>query len=354
MSGDYRALIDLSVDYSLQCLAVFTSYLLTPEVTGEAMVTDKQRLTSQPSKGGCAIPSLLIFGAFLFTGFLVSARPFGGALLALALIGGAVALFVKGDWQDKAFGPLGVNTKFKRYLVLGITIWLMLITFASTSREKADVLWAKGKKSEAVEIYVTDLERASSPRSKILERVIEFYFENGNKQKAEHYCNMAIEADVELSPHSKELRDFFTWVRKDYARKVEQQKLAVEAENKAEVVKKEAEREKQARDSEMETRKRLDIFLAVLKTAEVTVVKSVSVREISTGIWEAEIEVRNNWHIKPYQIRLQDAQNLWNAWAKIASPNEPDSARIKIVDNNGNEVGGSRVLAGSLIWVQEN
>lgn len=318
------------------------------------MSSGKQKPTSQPSKGGCAIPCLLIFGIFIFAGILVSARPFGGALLALAVISGAVALFIKSDWQDNVFQPLGVNTKFKRYLVLGITIWLMLITFTSTSREKADALWAKGKKSEAVELYVSDLEGTSSPSPRILERVIEFYFENGNKEKAEQFSNMAIEADVELSPQSNELREFLTSVREDHARKVEQQKLAEDAKNKAEVANKEAEREKQERDSEMETRKRLDTFLAVLQTAEVTVVKSVRVQEISAGMWEAKIEVSNNWHIKPYQIRLQDAQNLWNAWAKIASPNEPDSARIKIVDSNGNEVGGSRVLAGSLIWVQEN
>lgn len=221
MSGDYLASVDLSVDFSLQFRAVFTSHLFMPEATGEDMSSGKQKPTSRPSKGGCAIPCLLIFGMFIFTGILVSARPFGGALLALVVIGGAVSLFIKRDWQDNVFQPLGLNTKFKRYLVLGITIWLMLITFTSTSKEKADALWAKGKKSEAVELYVTDLERTSSPSPKILERVIEFYFENGNKEKAERICNMAIEADVELSPQSNELRDFFSSVREKHARKVE-------------------------------------------------------------------------------------------------------------------------------------
>ncbi len=318
------------------------------------MSSGKQRSTAQPSKGGCAIPCLLIFGMFIFTGFLVSARPFGGALLALAVIGGAVALFVKRDWQDNVFQPLGINTQFKRYLVLGISIWLMLITFASTSREKADAMWAKGNKSAAVELYVIDLEGTSSPSPRILARVIEFYFETGDMEKAKHYCNVAIETDVELSPHSKEIRDLVDSVREEYSRKVEQDKLEAEVKNKAEVAKREAEQENQKRESEEETRKRLDTFIAALKVEEVTIVKSVRVQEISNGIWEAEIEVSNNWHIKPYQIRLQDAQNLWSAWAKIASAQEPDSARIKIVDINGNEVGGSRVLAGSLIWVQEN
>jgi len=68
---------------------------------------------------------------------------------------------------------------------------------------------------------------------------------------------------------------------------------------------------------------------------------------------EIKISVSNSWHYEPYQIRLQLAQKLWDAWAATHSPNEPDKARIQIVDGNGNEVGGSRAWAGSLIWVQE-
>lgn len=66
------------------------------------------------------------------------------------------------------------------------------------------------------------------------------------------------------------------------------------------------------------------------------------------------ITVANTWHLMPYQLRLQAAQNLWQTWAKIASPQDLDRARLKLVDLNGNEVGGSRFIAGSAIWVQEN
>ncbi len=66
-----------------------------------------------------------------------------------------------------------------------------------------------------------------------------------------------------------------------------------------------------------------------------------------------KITVSNAWHYEPYQMRLQAAQKLWEVWAAQHSPNEPDKARISIVDFNDNEVGGSRVWAGSLIWVQE-
>lgn len=65
------------------------------------------------------------------------------------------------------------------------------------------------------------------------------------------------------------------------------------------------------------------------------------------------LTVKSGWHYQPYQIRLQAAQNLWKLWATIHSPNEPDKARLKIRDINGNDVGGSRIWAGSLIWVQE-
>lgn len=67
-----------------------------------------------------------------------------------------------------------------------------------------------------------------------------------------------------------------------------------------------------------------------------------------------KITVSNAWHYQPYQMRLQAAQKLWNVWAATHSPDEPDKARISIIDFNDNEVGGSRVWAGSLIWVQED
>ena len=66
------------------------------------------------------------------------------------------------------------------------------------------------------------------------------------------------------------------------------------------------------------------------------------------------ITVGNAWHSQPYQMRLQMAQNLWQSWANVHSPKDLDKARISLRDLNGNEVGGSRAFAGSLIWVQEN
>ena len=68
---------------------------------------------------------------------------------------------------------------------------------------------------------------------------------------------------------------------------------------------------------------------------------------------ELIVTVSNFWHFQPYQIRLQATQDLWAGWANLHSPKDVDKSRISIVDRNGNEVGGSRVWAGSLIWVQE-
>lgn len=65
------------------------------------------------------------------------------------------------------------------------------------------------------------------------------------------------------------------------------------------------------------------------------------------------VKVKNNWHFLPKQVRLQHAQNLWAIWAKICSPSEPDNARLKLVDLNSNEIGGSRGWAGSLLWVND-
>jgi hypothetical protein len=66
------------------------------------------------------------------------------------------------------------------------------------------------------------------------------------------------------------------------------------------------------------------------------------------------ITVSNQWHTEPYQTRLQGAQMFWRTWAMIHSPDRLDTSRISIVDRMGNEVGGSRIIAGSMIWVQEN
>jgi hypothetical protein len=138
---------------------------------------------------------------------------------------------------------------------------------------------------------------------------------------------------------------------KDYQSKesIYTQKIAEDQEKKRQ------EQERAHREAaQKEVKDRLDTYVALLNAAEVKLVKNVSVKRIGDGIWKATLTVDNLWHVRHRQIRLQDTQTLWEAWAEIASPNEPDKAIIKIVDLRGNEVGGSRVLGGSLIWVQED
>jgi hypothetical protein len=79
-----------------------------------------------------------------------------------------------------------------------------------------------------------------------------------------------------------------------------------------------------------------------------------AIETVSVSEYSATITVSNAWHVVPYQIRLQAAQNIWKLWATISAPVREVEAKISIVDLNGNEVGGSRVWGGSLIWVQEN
>lgn len=68
---------------------------------------------------------------------------------------------------------------------------------------------------------------------------------------------------------------------------------------------------------------------------------------------KATLTVTNQWHLRKKQLRLQDAQTLWEIWANINSPSKPDIARIQIVDGNGNQVGGSGFLGGSIIDVKD-
>jgi hypothetical protein len=67
-----------------------------------------------------------------------------------------------------------------------------------------------------------------------------------------------------------------------------------------------------------------------------------------------DITVNRDWLTQPYEKRLSDAHNLWWLWAFIYSPyNGWDKALIRLVDDEGIEVGGSRPDTGSFIWVRE-
>ena len=77
------------------------------------------------------------------------------------------------------------------------------------------------------------------------------------------------------------------------------------------------------------------------------------ITRLSANGLKVTITVVDVWSDMDYGSRLQAADTLYKLWALVASPGSPDSARISIVNENGVEIGGSRMLAGSLIWVQK-
>lgn len=143
----------------------------------------------------------------------------------------------------------------------------------------------------------------------------------------------------------------------DYQSKVTtyEQKIAEDQEKKRITEERLAAEQKRIQEEEYQQKKAklkrdLDSFVTTLKTAGID---NSIIDRCSANDNELTIVVTNAWHFQPYQIRLQAAQNLWNLWAKLRSPNDPDKARIELTDYNGNSVGGSRWLAGSLIWVKK-
>jgi hypothetical protein len=88
-------------------------------------------------------------------------------------------------------------------------------------------------------------------------------------------------------------------------------------------------------------------FVAKLGTAGIT---NDLVASAKLGLIHDElvVTVGETWHQAVRQDRLMAAQNLWKLWASINSPTDPDHSRIKLVDTNGNEVGGSGVMGSSI------
>lgn len=68
---------------------------------------------------------------------------------------------------------------------------------------------------------------------------------------------------------------------------------------------------------------------------------------------EIIIVMKPIWHNRNKHLRKNDATVFWELWASINNPQDPDSARIKLVSINNDRVGGSKWLAGSLIWVED-
>ncbi|MFH0942658.1 MAG: hypothetical protein V1810_00610, partial [Candidatus Beckwithbacteria bacterium] len=82
-------------------------------------------------------------------------------------------------------------------------------------------------------------------------------------------------------------------------------------------------------------------------------IESVSYEYASTDECSIVVKVRNTWHYQLKQVRLQAAQNLWSLWSQsYYLESEKDKCRMELVDLNGNNVGGSSWLGGSLVNVK--
>ncbi len=215
--------------------------------------------------------------------------------------------------------------------------------------ERANDFWAEGKRAEAVRIYSVEITRRNSAEiPEAFERPIIYYHDLSDWDQAKKFVRVVGQTKLRLKFDSQQIQEF-------YDRESEAYRLEKEAFAKSEQAKMEQQAAVERENARTALKSRLDGFSAKLNDLEDKLVESVSVQRlpVSGEVYEAKITVNNLWHVRPYQVRLQDAQTLWEIWAQIASPANPDSARIELVDLNGNAVGGSRALAGSLIWVQK-
>ena len=78
------------------------------------------------------------------------------------------------------------------------------------------------------------------------------------------------------------------------------------------------------------------------------------IRNLETSLNSDEliVTVAPAWDFAPRGVRLRSAQHLWQLWAQVHSSLDWDKARIQIIDVNGNQLGGSGLLAGSSISVK--
>ena len=106
----------------------------------------------------------------------------------------------------------------------------------------------------------------------------------------------------------------------------------------------------------IEKRKKiLDNYLSILNEAGMNqFVEIVSYKYADINECSIIIKVRNTWHYQLKQLRLQAAQNLWELWSQsYYLESERDKCRMELVDLNGNGVGGSSWLGGSVVNVKD-
>lgn len=64
-----------------------------------------------------------------------------------------------------------------------------------------------------------------------------------------------------------------------------------------------------------------------------------------------EVTMLPAFALLPRDAKQRNGQAIWSAWAAVASPGDLDAAYITLIDASGNTLGGSSVIAGSIVSV---
>lgn len=117
----------------------------------------------------------------------------------------------------------------------------------------------------------------------------------------------------------------------------------------AEIKAEERQNKLEAEQAQANQEQALEGYAALINTSGMN--KFVSNILVEGG--DITITVENTWHYQPKQIRLQAAQVLWESWVGFCPKEAADRCRLTLEDMNGNKVGGSSWLAGSIIDVDD-
>ncbi len=79
------------------------------------------------------------------------------------------------------------------------------------------------------------------------------------------------------------------------------------------------------------------------------------VSDIRPGLIDGmvELEVTVNFQEESKPAREDFAVSLWEAWVAASDLEDVDDARIRLVNRQGKHVGGSRMIGGSVIYVDD-
>lgn len=114
-------------------------------------------------------------------------------------------------------------------------------------------------------------------------------------------------------------------------------------------------KEKQIKTNIENRKKILDSYISKLNEMGMNqFVEIVSYKYADANECSIVVKVRDTWHYQLKQLRLQAAQNLWEWWSKYYYlEDEKDKCRMELIDLNGNNVGGSSWMGGSVVNVKD-